>query len=211
MECLSEVEIGPCRNSRFLRPLRLHYTQNGVRKEWDFMKTHDSVSVLIYHPMRDSFVLVKQFRPAFKLIDVFPLAVYACECARQGILPMADAVSMDADPQARVPVQPLPASAGITYELCAGIVDKPGLSLEETAKEEIQEECGYRVPLESLQKITSYRKEINKQHVRNKRKSADTGNPRNTQNAGGTQQGTSTEKSTVDFLGRASFPLPSDF
>ncbi|XP_072895536.1 uridine diphosphate glucose pyrophosphatase NUDT14 isoform X3 [Hemitrygon akajei] len=147
MECLSEVEIGPCRNSRFLRPLRLHYTQNGVRKEWDFMKTHDSVSVLIYHPMRDSFVLVKQFRPA----------VYACECARQGILPMADAVSMDADPQARVPVQPLPASAGITYELCAGIVDKPGLSLEETAKEEIQEECGYRVPLESLQKITSYR------------------------------------------------------
>ncbi|XP_059816821.1 uridine diphosphate glucose pyrophosphatase NUDT14 isoform X1 [Hypanus sabinus] len=63
MESLSEVEIGPCRNSRFLRPLRLHYTQNGVRKEWDFMKTHDSVSVLIYHPMRDSFVLVKQFRP----------------------------------------------------------------------------------------------------------------------------------------------------
>ncbi|XP_059816829.1 uridine diphosphate glucose pyrophosphatase NUDT14 isoform X2 [Hypanus sabinus] len=45
MESLSEVEIGPCRNSRFLRPLRLHYTQNGVRKEWDFMKTHDSCCV----------------------------------------------------------------------------------------------------------------------------------------------------------------------
>ncbi|XP_072895535.1 uridine diphosphate glucose pyrophosphatase NUDT14 isoform X2 [Hemitrygon akajei] len=145
------------RRCTFGRTKEVRVYMNGVRKEWDFMKTHDSVSVLIYHPMRDSFVLVKQFRPAFKLIDVFPLAVYACECARQGILPMADAVSMDADPQARVPVQPLPASAGITYELCAGIVDKPGLSLEETAKEEIQEECGYRVPLESLQKITSYR------------------------------------------------------
>ncbi|XP_051875917.1 uridine diphosphate glucose pyrophosphatase NUDT14 [Pristis pectinata] len=147
MESLSEVEVGPCRHSRFLRPLRVHYTQNGIRKEWDFMKTHDSVSVLIYHTTRDSFVLVKQFRPA----------VYMCEYARQGILPSVDTTSTEADPRTRTPVQLLPASVGITYELCAGIVDKPGLSLEEIAKEEIREECGYRVPVESLQKITSYR------------------------------------------------------
>lgn len=51
----------------------------------------------------------------------------------------------------------LPASKGITYELCAGIVDKPELSLEEIACEEILEECGYEVPVTSLKKITSYR------------------------------------------------------
>lgn len=52
---------------------------------------------------------------------------------------------------------PLPAVVGVTYELCAGIVDKPHLSLEEIACEEILEECGYRVPVTNLKKITSYR------------------------------------------------------
>jgi len=44
---------------------------------------------------------------------------------------------------------------GITWELCAGIVDKP-LSLVEIAKEEIEEECGYDIPLASIEKITAF-------------------------------------------------------
>jgi len=44
---------------------------------------------------------------------------------------------------------------GMTVELCAGIVDKE-LSLTEIAKEEIEEECGYNVPLEKIEKITSF-------------------------------------------------------
>lgn len=44
---------------------------------------------------------------------------------------------------------------GMTIELCAGIVDKD-LPLAEIAKEEIEEECGYAVPLESIEKITSF-------------------------------------------------------
>lgn len=51
----------------------------------------------------------------------------------------------------------LPASAGVTYELCAGLVDKPNLSLEEIARQEVLEECGYDVPASKLKKITSYR------------------------------------------------------
>lgn len=54
------------------------------------------------------------------------------------------------------PNQP-PASAGVTYELCAGLVDKPDLSLEEIARQEILEECGFDVPVTKLRKITSYR------------------------------------------------------
>lgn len=50
-----------------------------------------------------------------------------------------------------------PASAGITYELCAGLVDKPDLSLEEIARQEVLEECGYDVPASKLKRITSYR------------------------------------------------------
>lgn len=44
---------------------------------------------------------------------------------------------------------------GMTIELCAGIVDK-NLSLVEIAMEEIEEECGYRVAVESIEKITSF-------------------------------------------------------
>ncbi len=44
---------------------------------------------------------------------------------------------------------------GMTIELCAGIIDKK-LSLEEIAKEEIEEECGYAIPLQSLERITSF-------------------------------------------------------
>ncbi len=44
---------------------------------------------------------------------------------------------------------------GHTYELCAGIVDKE-LSLERIAAEEIEEECGYRIAPEKLQRITSF-------------------------------------------------------
>ena len=42
-----------------------------------------------------------------------------------------------------------------TYELCAGIVDKEK-SLEEIALEEIDEECGYKVELKNIEKITSF-------------------------------------------------------
>jgi len=44
---------------------------------------------------------------------------------------------------------------GYTYELCAGIVDKEK-SLVEIAHEEILEECGYHVPLEEIQRVTSF-------------------------------------------------------
>ncbi|BBG65019.1 uridine diphosphate glucose pyrophosphatase [Hydrogenimonas sp.] len=45
--------------------------------------------------------------------------------------------------------------SGYTYELCAGIVDKE-VSLEQIAKEEIEEECGYDVPLSRIERITSF-------------------------------------------------------
>ncbi|WP_457597657.1 NUDIX domain-containing protein [Hydrogenimonas sp.] len=44
---------------------------------------------------------------------------------------------------------------GVTFELCAGIVDKEA-SLEQIAKEEIWEECGYEVPLEAIERVTAF-------------------------------------------------------
>ena len=44
---------------------------------------------------------------------------------------------------------------GMTIELCAGIVDK-NLSLVEIAIEEVEEECGYKVGVENIEKIISF-------------------------------------------------------
>ncbi|XP_010226143.1 PREDICTED: uridine diphosphate glucose pyrophosphatase isoform X2 [Tinamus guttatus] len=107
------------------------------------MRTHDSVSILIFNTSRQCFVVVKQFRPA----------VYMCEVERH-----SPQVFQNQDKQNLGHLEdPLPAVVGVTYELCAGIVDKPGLSIEEIACEEVLEECGYCVPAADLRKITSYR------------------------------------------------------
>jgi UDP-sugar diphosphatase len=57
--------------------------------------------------------------------------------------------------QFRAPVYLNDINKTYTYELCAGLVDK-NKSLVEIAKEEIDEECGYEVALEDIQKITSF-------------------------------------------------------
>ena len=44
---------------------------------------------------------------------------------------------------------------GLSVELCAGIIDKE-MSLAQIAQEEIEEECGYAVTLENVEKITSF-------------------------------------------------------
>ena len=44
---------------------------------------------------------------------------------------------------------------GISLELCAGIVDKE-MTLPQIAQEEVEEECGYAVALDSVEKITTF-------------------------------------------------------
>ena len=110
--------IEPLKESKFITPVRIFYTQNGKKKSWEAVKSHDSVAVLLYHKAKEAFLLVKQLR-------------------------ITTVLNGKADED------------GYTYELCAGIVDKD-LSLEQIAKEEIEEECGYDVPAKSLQRVTSY-------------------------------------------------------
>lgn len=55
---------------------------------------------------------------------------------------------------------PVDTSRACCYELCAGLVDKSGKSLEAIAQEEVLEECGYSVPLESIRRVTSYQSNV---------------------------------------------------
>ncbi|XP_078674342.1 uridine diphosphate glucose pyrophosphatase NUDT14-like isoform X1 [Branchiostoma floridae x Branchiostoma belcheri] len=135
MDDIRDVEMVPCTDSRFLRPKRVKYTQNGVQKTWDYMHVHDSVVILIYNCRRQVFYLVKQFRPAIYMNTYHRLY---------------------GSPEEKSGVQTLPGSQGVTYELCAGIVDKD-VSLKEIAQSEILEEVGFQVPLEKIEEVTSYR------------------------------------------------------
>ncbi|XP_036162290.1 uridine diphosphate glucose pyrophosphatase NUDT14 isoform X1 [Myotis myotis] len=143
MERIEGAAVARCAASPYLQPFTLHYRQNGTQKSWDFMKTHDSVTILLFNSSRRSLVLVKQFRPAVYMSEVerrFPGSLAAVDADRPQVLPEA-----------------LPGSAGVMYELCAGIVDQPGLSLEEVACKEAWEECGYRLAPADLRRVATYK------------------------------------------------------
>ncbi|XP_015977004.1 uridine diphosphate glucose pyrophosphatase NUDT14 isoform X3 [Rousettus aegyptiacus] len=143
MERIEGAAVGRCAASPYLRPFTLHYRQNGTQKSWDFMKTHDSVTVLLFNSSQRSLVLVKQFRPAVYMSEVertFPGSLAAVDQDQPRPLPGA-----------------LPGSAGVTYELCAGLVDQPGLSLEEVACKEVREECGYDLAPADLRRVATYK------------------------------------------------------
>jgi len=136
MDKITTVTVGECTESKYIKPKRIHYVQNGVPKIWDAMKTHDGVAILIFNKTRNVFVFVRQFRPAIYLNSV------QVESTEGGLQ--------------QVDTDKYPGSLGLTLELCAGIIDKPG-PLVEVAKEEVLEECGYEVSANDIRKISSCR------------------------------------------------------
>ena len=96
---------------------------------------HDSVAVVLYHTEMHSMLMVRQFRPA----------VYASLLRAAGLHSSIGVESEEAPPLA----------SAFTCELCAGIVDKDA-SLHAIVREEIAEECGYDVPENGIERMTSY-------------------------------------------------------
>ncbi|AYJ80232.1 NUDIX hydrolase [Aliarcobacter cryaerophilus ATCC 43158] len=113
---IEDLKISPLKETNYIKPLKVNFTLNGIKKSWEAVRSHDSVSILLYHEEKKAFLFVKQFR---------------------------------------IPVYLNDNNIKYTYELCAGLVDKDK-SIEEIAIEEIDEECGYKVELKNLQKITSF-------------------------------------------------------
>ena len=127
--------------SKFIRTASLLFELDGRPRRWDCARSHPSVSCVIWHRERTSALVVRQFRPP----------VWAAA--------LAEAQEEQAGKGAE-DVPPPPLEAGLTFELCAGILDKDGASLEQTAAEEVAEECGFRVDPSDLRKIASYHSAI---------------------------------------------------
>ena len=50
---ISDFKILPCTTSKYIVPTRLSFKQNGVQRYWDYIKSHDSVAVLIYNKTKE--------------------------------------------------------------------------------------------------------------------------------------------------------------
>lgn len=61
---IKDIEIKELGESKYIRPFSIHFVQDGIKRKWDCIKAHDSVSCLLYHTERDAFLFVKQFRPS---------------------------------------------------------------------------------------------------------------------------------------------------
>lgn len=113
---IENLKISALENTKYIDPIKVTFNLNGKAKTWEAVRSHDSVSILLYHTQKNAFLLVKQFR---------------------------------------VPVFLNDKTKTFTYELCAGLVDK-NLSLEQIVVEEVDEECGYKIDVKDIQKITSF-------------------------------------------------------
>merc|ERR1719210_3037033 len=117
MEQVSNMSVESVNDSKYIKPVRMNYVQNGVKKIWDLSLGHSSVTVVIYNKTKQTLVLVKQLRPAVLFAEL-----------------MNDASIDNVNDIAKINASLKDVSSdigrrGITLELCAGIVDKQGKSL----------------------------------------------------------------------------------
>ena len=66
---IKNFKTSELKDTKFIHPVKVTYNLNGVNKNWEAVRSHDSVAVLLYHEDNDAFLLVKQFRAPVYLND----------------------------------------------------------------------------------------------------------------------------------------------
>ncbi|KAM3716817.1 Uridine diphosphate glucose pyrophosphatase NUDT14 [Dirofilaria immitis] len=135
----TEVEISEnVHDSQFIQPIRMKFKRGDKLITWDLVLRHDSVACLLYHKQKQSLLFVKQFRPA----------VYVTRIRR-----LDENIHKNWN---EINWSKYPITMGETIELCAGIVDKPNISMRKHIQEEILEECGYNVNETDIHSIKTF-------------------------------------------------------
>ncbi|XP_075240134.1 uridine diphosphate glucose pyrophosphatase NUDT14-like [Convolutriloba macropyga] len=122
-------------NLKYIKPIKIDFEVEGHPVEWETFEIKDSVYILIFNKNRKSFVFVKQFRAV-----VYTSQYFKKEGKVYG--------SLSSDK--------MPYDKGLTLELCAGLCDKPELTPQQAAAEEVLEETGYKVSADDLTLITFF-------------------------------------------------------
>jgi len=114
--------------SKYFILKRVEFNDNGVKRFWDYTKSHNSVAITIYNKETNQLVFVRQFRPAL-LMESLDRGVKIDNYRKEGT----------------------------SVECCAGIVDKDK-PLAQVAAEEVFEETGYKVDASRLELFGKFRR-----------------------------------------------------
>ena len=60
---ITDMSMQECVNSLYVKPKRICYNENGIKKTWDFIQSFDSVAIILHRVDIDALVVVVQFRP----------------------------------------------------------------------------------------------------------------------------------------------------
>ena len=126
-QAISNVRVDEITSSKYVKPVRMSYTQNGKETSRDFVVGLDAVFCLLFNKETKHFTFVKQFRA-----PVFYSSMGQVEHTNSHISP------------------------GFIVELCAGICDKNQLTNVQICKEEIEEETGYHVSEQQIEHISTF-------------------------------------------------------
>jgi len=138
---IKDFHIGDLpKKSRYVHPFRATFiderNNNPVKRLWDAIDAHASVVIIVYNRSTDSLVFVRQFRPAVHVM-------ISKEAQQASSISDIDFTKQNA-------------KYAVTYEFCAGIIDKKHLSNKEHIHAELLEECGYSVDINSIESVTKY-------------------------------------------------------
>ncbi|WP_104722566.1 NUDIX hydrolase [Helicobacter mesocricetorum] len=67
---ITNIRLCECKDSPYIKPQSMIFCENGKERKWDIIQAYDSVAILLYHKEKESFVVVKQFRPAVYLKEM---------------------------------------------------------------------------------------------------------------------------------------------
>lgn len=159
---IHKISFEPCENSCYIHPFRMRFLEGETSRCWDLLEAHNSVSVLLFHKEKNSFLLVKQFRPAVFLkqkseLNSNEFSSKSIESNTKKAIQNTANLPQEFNKEdfSDEILSSLPQDLGYTHELCAGITDK-NKSLKQIAQEEILEECGYEVELKNIQEIAEF-------------------------------------------------------
>jgi UDP-sugar diphosphatase len=116
---------------RFVVPQLVEATVGGRLRYWEMIKGHDSVHISVFNRTTNEFLFVKQVRIPVLVNESTPKTFR-----------ITDSIEVT------IPAENVEATGEI-IEACAGLIDKDA-SIQQIAKEEIEEELGYDIPAENV-------------------------------------------------------------
>ena len=144
--------------------------QNGVKKLWDFGISRKSVCIIIFNITRKKVIMVKQLRPAVLFAELREKYTECLDKDHEKVNSFMKGMHIDKYASTNdidicilnfifKGLDEKIGAMGITLELCAGIVDKDK-SIAEIAREEVEEECGYKVKIDEMKFVQNFRASI---------------------------------------------------